>query len=165
MRLRFSLCMTYRICKSFTIESGHMLSKHPGLCRFPHGHSRRVDVVICAERLDDREMVCDFKTLKLALGEYLASFDHALMINSEDPMLERLGPVRERVIVLEKQDPTTEVLAERIFRFIDTELNAGKVYVDQSATGQCHEFRFGPGVRVERVRVTETDSSWAEYGR
>ena len=44
--------MRYRICKSFEIESGHMLSKHPGRCRFPHGHSRRVDVVLSAEDLD-----------------------------------------------------------------------------------------------------------------
>ena len=53
--------MRYRVCKSFHIESGHMLSKHPGLCRFPHGHSRRVDVVLGAETLDSSGMVCDFR--------------------------------------------------------------------------------------------------------
>src|SRR5947209_8102903 len=35
--------MAFRICKTIEIENGHMLSKHPDKCRFPHGHSRRVE--------------------------------------------------------------------------------------------------------------------------
>ena len=42
--------MPYRICKSLEIENGHMLSKHPDKCRFPHGHTRKVEFVIEAER-------------------------------------------------------------------------------------------------------------------
>lgn len=151
--------MPYRVCKSFEIESGHMLSKHPGLCRFPHGHSRRVDVVLAAEALDSQDMVCDFKTLKLALAPFLARFDHAMLVNSADPMAAALAPVKERVIALEGVDPTTEVLAERIYRFLETELRAGRTYRDE----QGLEYRFGRGVRIERVRVTETSSSWAEF--
>jgi 6-pyruvoyltetrahydropterin/6-carboxytetrahydropterin synthase len=44
--------MPYRICKSLEIENGHMLSKHPDKCRFPHGHSRKVEFVIEADELD-----------------------------------------------------------------------------------------------------------------
>ncbi len=151
--------MPYRVCKSFEIESGHMLSKHPGLCRYPHGHSRRVDVVLASNALDAQDMVCDFKTLKLALGPFLARFDHAMLINSRDPLAAALAPVRDRVIALENTDPTTEVLAEKIYRFIEGELGARKAYRDE----QGLEYRFGPGVRIERVRVTETSSSWAEF--
>lgn len=151
--------MPYRVCKSFEIESGHMLSKHPGLCRFPHGHSRRVDVVLVSEALDAQDMVCDFKTLKLALTPFLARFDHAMLVNSADPMAAALAPVKERVIALEGVDPTTEVLAEKIYRFLESELRAGRTYRDE----QGLEYRFGRGVRIERVRVTETSSSWAEF--
>jgi 6-pyruvoyltetrahydropterin/6-carboxytetrahydropterin synthase len=156
--------MPFRICKSFTVESGHMLSKHPGLCRFPHGHSRTVEIVLEADRLDDRDMVCDFKTIKLALGPYLAQFDHSIILNSADPMVKQLEPMRERVIVFENVDPTTEVLAQRIYAFLSAELKAGKTYVDDKK----HEYRFprisdGGGVRIVRVRVSETASTWAEY--
>ena len=41
-----------------------MLSKHPDKCRFPHGHSRKVECVFSAESLDQNEMVCDFKVVK-----------------------------------------------------------------------------------------------------
>ncbi len=49
--------MPFRICKTFSIESGHILSKHPGKCRFPHGHSRTVEVVLTADHLDASDMV------------------------------------------------------------------------------------------------------------
>jgi len=62
-----------------------MLSKHPDLCKFPHGHSRKVEFVLEAAELDHHEMVCDFKVLKEAVGEYLRSFDHALCVNTRDP--------------------------------------------------------------------------------
>lgn len=137
-----------------------MLSKHPGLCRFPHGHSRRVEVVISSARLDGRDMVCDFKALKLALKGYLDRFDHALAINRQDPLAPALKPVAERVVVFD-EDPTTEVLARHVFEFLESELRAGKSYTD----GRGDAYAFPEGLVLERVRVTETSSSWAEYGR
>lgn len=151
--------MPFRVCKSFTIEAGHMLSKHPGLCRFPHGHSRTVEIVLEADALEERDMVCDFKTVKLAVGEFLSRFDHAIALNSADPMLKQLAPVRERVVVFENTDPTTEVLAHKIFAFLKGELGAAKTYSDERG----HSYRFPPGVRVQRVRVSETATTWAEY--
>lgn len=153
--------MTYRVCKSFHVESGHMLSKHPGLCRFPHGHSRRIDVVLAAPALDKSEMVCDFKTLKLAVSAFIGRFDHAMAVNSNDPLLPQLKSVDERVVVFENADPTTELLAKYIFDHLSSELAAGKTYTDDRGDG----YRFPPGVTLERVRVTETSTSWAEYGQ
>lgn len=152
--------MTYRICKIFEIESGHMLSKHPDRCRFPHGHSRRIEVVVSAQALDEHEMVCDFKTLKLALGEFLDQFDHAMAVNSEDPAAAMLRNLSERVVVFEKQDPTTEVLAKHIFDYLAAETQARREY----RSGQGDVYRFPPGLKLERVRVWETSTSWAEYG-
>jgi 6-pyruvoyltetrahydropterin/6-carboxytetrahydropterin synthase len=152
--------MPYRVCKSFYVESGHMLSKHPGLCRFPHGHSRRIDVVLVAPALDAQEMVCDFKALKLAVKDEIDRLDHALVVNSKDPHLPALSGVRDRVVVYQDQDPTTEVMAKRLYDHIDSELRAERTYVDERG----HSYRFPPGVRVERVRVTETATTWAEFG-
>ncbi len=149
----------YRICKSFTIESGHMLLKHPGLCRFPHGHSRTVTVVLASAALDEQDMVCDFKTIKLALGAFLASFDHAMAMNSADPMVKNLEAMKQRLVLFENTDPTTEVLAERIFRFLQGELRSGRTYTDDRGL----TYRFPAGLVLERVRVTETDSTWAEF--
>ena len=66
--------MPYRICKTIDIENGHMLSKHPDKCQFPHGHTRKVEFVLEAAQLDQNEMVCDFKIIKTALAPYETTF-------------------------------------------------------------------------------------------
>ncbi|MEG1258940.1 MAG: 6-carboxytetrahydropterin synthase, partial [Akkermansia sp.] len=73
--------MPYRICKSIELESGHLLSKHPGNCKFPHGHTRAVEIIFTADSLDDNDMVMDFKVVKEMLGEFLEQFDHSLCMN------------------------------------------------------------------------------------
>lgn len=147
--------MPYRIAKRFVIESGHLLSKHPGACRFPHGHSRTVELVLVAARLDVCDMVCDFKAVTLAASAAVNLFDHAFAINSDDPQFAALrATYGERVIAFEACDPTSEVLAREIFHAVRTAL---------LATPSCGENAIGPEVRLERVRVTETASSWAEY--
>ncbi len=159
--------MRYRICKSFEVESGHMLSKHPGRCRLPHGHSRQIDLVLSAETLDEHDMVCDFKALKLAVGGYLDRLDHALVVNSADPEIAGLreGPLGKRLVEFEGEDPTTEVMARRIFEHLDGLIRSGGgggggEYRDEDGNG----YALPRGVTLERVRVTETSSSWAEYG-
>ncbi len=153
--------MRYRVCKSFHIESGHMLSKHPGLCRFPHGHSRRVDVVLGAETLDSSGMVCDFKALKLALKPLMDRFDHAMLVNSADETVKalRAGPLGERIVAID-DEPTTEVMARLIFQHLAAELAAGNTYHDERKI----PYTLRQGVTLERVRVTETETTWAEYG-
>lgn len=149
--------MPYRICRIFEIENGHMLSKHPGKCQFPHGHTRRVECVLEATDLDEREMVCDFKVLKLILGEFLDQFDHAMCMNTDDPAYgifkERYG---DRVIGYDSQDPTTEVIARDIYLHLKQALrDYGK-----KPTG---DFSLRGTVKVVSIKLWETSSSWAEY--
>lgn len=149
--------MPYRICKTLEIENGHMLTHHPDKCRFPHGHSRKVEVVIEADELDAGGMVCDFKIVKDAVGDYLDTFDHALCINTQDPMFETLqAAYGKRVIPFVDTEPTTEVLARTFFDEIARHLLAYAARTDTS-----YELR--PSVRLVKVRLWETSSSWAEY--
>jgi len=149
--------MPYRICRIFEVENGHMLSKHPDKCRFPHGHSRKVECVLEADDLDEREMVCDFKVLKLILSDYLERYDHALCMNTADPAYpEFKARYGDRVIGFESQDPTTEVLARDIFLHLRDSLGD---YLRQPNPG----FPLRDGVRVVSVKVWETSGSWAEY--
>lgn len=148
--------MPYRIAKTFEIESGHILSKHPDKCRFPHGHSRRVEVVLAADQLDANDMVCDFKAVKRVLHAFLERWDHALAINADDPQVGYFQKTYgERIIIFEQADPTSEVMAKTIFDELSSRLAA--------EANRGGEYPISAAVRVERVRVTETSSSWAEY--
>ena len=150
---------TFRIAKRFEIESGHRLSKHPEKCRFPHGHTRMVEVVLCADSLDDNDMVCDYKALKTVVERELERFDHAMLLAATDPHRERFAPFSERVVLLEEGDPTTEVLARHLFRRIATAFRPG---MEVTAPGGAL-YRVPASVRLERVRVWETPSTWGEY--
>lgn len=147
--------MPFRIAKIFTVESGHLLTKHSGPCRFPHGHSRTVEIVVTADNLDARDMVCDFKALKTAAADAIERYDHAFALNTADP---RFGELRaaygERLLAFVNTDPTTEVLAREIFCEVRAQLIAAATDAEFPVSGE---------VRLERVRVSETATSWAEY--
>lgn len=156
--------MMYRVCKAFEVESGHMLSKHPDRCRFPHGHSRRIEVVVASEALDAHDMVCDFAALKLAVRGAVDKFDHAMAVNSEDPALGVMkshGALGERLVVFPGKDPTTEVLAKSIFDELTRAIASGGELIGPNG----RRYTLPHGLIVERVRVGETSSSWAEFGR
>ena len=150
--------MPYRICKILEIENGHMLSKHPDKCKFPHGHTRKVELVLESETLDANEMVCDFKVVKELVGEYLDSFDHAMCMNTRDPQYTQFKTAYgDRVIGFENEDPTTEVLAREFYQYFKRGL------IQRIEAGRDSKYPIRSEVRLVRVRVWETSSSWAEY--
>ena len=149
--------MAYRICKTIEIENGHMLTHHPDKCRFPHGHSRKVEIVIEAGELDANGMVCDFKIVREAVGGYLETFDHALCVNTQDPMFATLKQTYgDRVIAFTDTEPTTEILSKTFF-------DAIKSHLAEYAARTDTRYKLRSSVRLARVRVWETSSSWAEY--
>jgi 6-pyruvoyltetrahydropterin/6-carboxytetrahydropterin synthase len=129
--------MPYRICKIFSVENGHILSKHPGKCRFPHGHSRRIEVVVEADTLDVNDMVCDFKMVGELIKEFIEQFDHAMCLNTADPHF----PLYRAA---------SELMAKQVFTRMKAALETAPEAVARR-------------VRVTRIRMHETASSWAEY--
>ena len=134
-----------------------MLFKHPDKCRFPHGHTRKVEFVLEAEDLDGNEMVCDFKIVKEVIEDYLDGLDHAMCMNTADPAFaEMQARYGDRIIGFENQDPTTELMARKIFEVFSGRLSEYAKRVEV-------RYPLRSGVRVVSVKVWETATSWAEY--
>ena len=149
--------MPFRICKTFEIESGHMLTKHPDKCAFPHGHTRKVEFVLEADELDKNEMVCDFKIIKQIMADFLETLDHSMCINTDDSRYAALKDFYgDRVIGFESTDPTTEVIAKRIFEHFRERLT-------RYAANPTLQYPLRNTLRIVKVRLWETSSSWAEY--
>ena len=147
----------YRICKIIERESGHLLSKHPGNCQFPHGHTRSVEVVLTADSLDEHDMVVDFKAIHEILGGMLEKFDHALCMNTDDPHYATFRKVYgDRIIPFPHSDPTSEAMAATVYRY-------AKEALSLAAKNTESRFPVRACVKLERVRVWETSSTWAEY--
>lgn len=133
-----------------------MLSRHPESCKFPHGHTRVITVVVAGESLDENGMLVDFKALKLALKPHLDRYDHAMAVNSTDTFLAALQAhyPEQAVVIFENEEPSTENIAKEIYGYVTRVLREGFVE---------GPYQILPGrVRLERVRVTETPSTWAE---
>ncbi len=148
----------YRVCKEFEFQAAHVLSKHKGKCKYPHGHSYRIAVTLSAEQLDENDMVCDFHIISMIVKKFLDKLDHTIMLNSEDNINCKRNENNERLVVLKGQDPTSEVLAKLIFEHISDALKGRNVW----KIGEI-EYNLNPCVKIERVRVWETSSAWAEY--
>jgi len=148
----------YRICKRFEFQAAHVLSKHPGRCRFPHGHSYIVDVTLASDKLDENDMVCDFSAIRAALADYLQRLDHSILLNSADGSSCQAQRDNPRKVVFENRDPSSEVLAREIFEHAQRQFQRGGISGSHGARDTLN-----PNVRVEKVRVWETSSSWAEY--
>lgn len=142
--------MPYRICKIFSVENGHILSKHAGNCRFPHGHSRRIEVVLEADTLDANDMVCDFKQVSELIKAFIEQFDHAMCLNTSDSHYAIYKAAYARVVPFENEDPTSEVMAKMVYDRMVSALR-------QAPDG------LGDRLRIVRIRMHETASSWAEY--
>ncbi|MCF7791010.1 MAG: 6-carboxytetrahydropterin synthase [Victivallales bacterium] len=152
----------YRVCKTFRLETGHFLTSQQTQsdCRMPHGHSRTVEIIISAENLDESNMVFDFQAFKAAFGDYLNSLDHAMYINSSSKHFKYFKDNFEKVIAFEG-DPTSEVIAEVMFKHFDKVLKKGTVI----KTKNNFYYKITNDIRLERVRLWETSTSWAEYSR
>jgi 6-pyruvoyltetrahydropterin/6-carboxytetrahydropterin synthase len=149
----------YRIAKQFEVEYGHRLCKHPEKCRFPHGHSLRIEIVVRGRSLDGNDMVCDYKALKMLVLQVVGRLDHAMALNSKDPQLDSLSVVSDRVLLFDNQDPTTEVLTRWIFHGVREALASGRSVTSDGGI----DYRVPDDLELERVRVWETRTSWAEY--
>jgi 6-pyruvoyltetrahydropterin/6-carboxytetrahydropterin synthase len=149
----------FRIAKTFEVEYGHRLSKHPEKCRFPHGHSLRIEVVARGRDLDGNDMVCDYKALKMLVVDLVDRLDHAMALNSADPELEGLMAIGDRVLLFPDMDPTTEVLARWLFEQISARFEADGTVTSPSGTS----YEIPAGLELEKVRVWETSTSWGEY--
>ena len=149
----------YQVCKTFEFESAHLLSKSCDGCRDPHGHSRRVEVVLAAEKLDPNDMVCNFRWIKLALADILSRLDHAMCINDSDPRLEDFKRMQAKLEIFKGQDPTSEVIARLIFDQLAEQLARAEELTSENG----NTYSLPGGVRLKSVRLWETSSSWAQY--
>jgi 6-pyruvoyltetrahydropterin/6-carboxytetrahydropterin synthase len=88
-----------------TISMGHRLQHYNGICSSLHGHN----VVVEAHFTSGKDFL-DFKLLQEHLKEVLADFDHAMVLEANDPIVAALKMYKVRIVQL-SQAPTTENIA------------------------------------------------------
>ena len=133
------------ITRRFTVQAAHHLKRVPEghKCRRLHGHTYQVAITLTGVTDPTAGWFCDFIEIDKAFEEHVMSvIDHQFLNH-----IPGLG------------NPTTEVLARWLHAEISTQLLADRVVLTPSGAS----YRLPEGLELERVRVWETSSSWAEY--
>lgn len=138
----------FRIAKTMKFDASHRLldesgQNRVGNCSQLHGHCWKIEVVLEGSELDDLGMLVNFKDVKEQLRNIIACFDHAVILNTKDPLVKLVSKECSAVSTdLGKENPTAENFAKYIFRhFPLLKLN----------------------VKLRFVKVWETEDSWAQY--
>lgn len=130
----------YVVTKRIDFCYGHRLLNYDGVCKHPHGHNAMVEIDVCAEELDHRDMVVDFSDIKRLVKRWIdQELDHKMILRHDDPLVAALRAMGEPVYVLDS-NPTAERIAKLIF-------------------DKAREL----GLDVAAVRVWETPTSRTEY--
>lgn len=125
-------------------DAGHRILGHKGKCASPHGHTFRAEVFVVASELDELGFVRDFGELKAPLKAWIdLHWDHGFLVNDADVALVQAfaGVPEAKVYCFRGSNPSAEGMAREL-------------YV---------EARHMLGAVVDRVRVWESPSQYAEY--
>ena len=87
-----------------------------GPCAELHGHNYVAIIEFAGEYLDDIGFVIDFSDIKRYAKAWVdAAWDHATLLCSEDPLIEKLTTKTSKIYAFEKQNPTAEIMAEHLY--------------------------------------------------
>lgn len=142
-----------------------LVSSYTEACQKIHGHNYKVEVVIeCASGLNKDGMVIDFGKIKAIFEPYIALWDHKLILRSEytepdEEQLEKIRTMEKNGTFFLPVNPTAENMAKLLYDIMHEQLKDIRLDKDR----ECCINGYVRNVRVHSVRVTETDSSWAEY--
>ena len=141
-----------RIGKLFEFENAHIVrfcsSKR---CKTSiHGHSYKLELILYANTLDKAGMVYDFGLLKGNVKQIIDAFDHSTCIYKYDD-LEYVNDIKKhsaRWVEL-PCNISAENLSIVFFILISKILQNSKMHNDEN-------------VRVDKIRLNETRTGWAE---
>lgn len=122
----------FELRKTKQVEAAHFLPHHDGKCRGLHGHTWTISIVVEGDKLHKcgakRGMLFDYYDMGVIMKEHVEPLDHRLLNDIY-------------------KNPTSEAIAEELFRAIAPKVEA-------ASQGFA---------RLARVEVSETANSLAVY--
>lgn len=138
--------MSLTIMRRIKFCAGHRLYKHGGKCEHFHGHNYVCDFFVTGETQDSVGRVLDFADLKARCKGWLDEhWDHSFLVSHEDDnAIEALRMVKPCRLFVMPYNPTAENMAKYLLEVV------------------CPKILEGSGSTATRVRIWETDESYAE---
>ena len=141
------------ITKRLEFDAGHRIPQHKSQCRNLHGHRYALEITLEGEPVDDptssdHGMLMDFSDVKtLAKDNLVDLWDHAFIVHAGDTQnRELLAQIPGHKTVVVDRVPTAENLVAIAFAVLDP------LYTE----------RFGNHLKLSKLRLYETPTSWAD---
>jgi len=106
----------FRVTITRSFSAAHVLRDIGGKCESLHGHNFRVDVTVSSRRLNDEDILIDFRVLKGWTGEILEELDHRYL--NDLPQFDGVNP-------------SSEIVARYIYDRLSRKVKPLKVRVDE----------------------------------
>lgn len=130
-----------------SFDAAHILGGYRGKCGNLHGHTYKVKVVVQGTpSIKTRGMVIDYNSLKPIVNSVIEQYDHAFIAGTtseDEKLVEFFNQQGFKVKELYAPYSTTECIAMTIME-------------------ELYKALEGYSCNLQRVRVSETDSTWAE---
>ncbi|MCL2882619.1 MAG: 6-carboxytetrahydropterin synthase QueD [Coriobacteriia bacterium] len=112
---------TYYLTVKEHFDAAHSLYGYPGPCSELHGHTWEVEVTVCGRKLDEIDIVYDFKSLKDDVRGILVDYDHH-HLNEVKPF-DTLSPTAENL---------SRIIYDRLAQVVDPRVKVFEVAVWES---------------------------------
>ena len=117
----------YKITITKSFSAAHVLQEIGGKCEYQHGHNFKVDVTVSAARLNDEDLLVDFRVLKGWTARVMEELDHKYL-NELSPF-EGVNPSSERVAryIFERIEESARPLNLRVEEVVVWESDTSRV--------------------------------------
>lgn len=138
--------MSLTIMRRIKFCAGHRLFEHGGKCEHFHGHNYVADFFVTGDEQDSVGRVMDFADLKARCKGWIDEhWDHSFLVSDQDDnAIQSLRMVKPSRLFVMPYNPTAENMAKYLLEEV------------------CPEMLRGTGSVANRVRIWETDESYAE---
>ncbi|MCA9194359.1 MAG: 6-carboxytetrahydropterin synthase [Planctomycetales bacterium] len=138
--------MNLEIMRRVKFCAGHRLYRHGGKCEYFHGHNYVAEFFVTGQEVDSVGRVLDFADLKNRTKGWIDDhWDHSFLVCEQDQnAIDALSQVTPSRMFILPYNPTAENMAIYLLNVV------------------CPDVLEGTGARATRVRIWETDDSYAE---
>ncbi len=138
--------MSLEIMRRIRFCAGHRLFQHGGKCEHFHGHNYVAEFFVTGDEVDAVGRVLDFSDLKARTKGWIdENWDHSFLVFDKDQnAIDALELVRPKRLFKMPYNPTAENMARYLLEEV------------------CPVVLADSGARATRVRIWETEESYAE---
>ena len=139
----------YKLTTYTELEIGHrLLTSYAMKCQHCHGHRYEVEITVSADKLNDDNMIVDFKKLKEIVKTVLDDkWDHGFALNKNDPLVPAFkNDIHTERLHIVDSNPTLEWMVKYWYE----ELN--KAFIER-----------GLDIKMYSLKASETAKNTCEY--